>query len=629
MARKQTQNTKSTNEWKIDIALALLLVFLSLLAYRNSFRGEFVYDDTRQILENPVVTQPARLSQVFTSDVWAFRGDSQEAASNYWRPTFMLWLVGNYRLFGFESTVGWHWGSVLLHTAVSLLSYLVLRQWKLPPLLAGAAVALFAVHPVHVESVAWISGVTDVLLAVTLLGSLACVLSALQKPAWWKWGTAVFLYMLAVGSKEIGLFFPLFLFFIVWQDEKTQPPAWRYAAQVSAPFLAVAVLYFFLRLNILGQFEVQTPWRQSVGGLLLTAPSLLAFYVRQIFLPTTIGPSYPLRFVSPDNIGLLNFWIPIALLAFVAVGLWFILPKNRLAQIGVLLFGLFLLPVLNINAYLPEQLVHDRYLYLPLLGALMVAITAVYHWLKEMLPEPRAAQVCLIGSLALCAPLLWQTWQYNTAWSSTLALWEWGIQTDPTSAFNRTEYAIALYDAGRLEEAKQLLDEVLAESAVTNAYIARADVNTELGDLNQAAADLQLVIQAYPDDPRGYERLAIVYQQAGQIPQAIAVLQAGRQRIPYRQCAFASNLGVALYLNNQKTEALAELETIPGLLGSDYTSTCRIGLFHLAQLYQEQGNVAGAQEALQTFLANTQSFQDERVNQYRQLAQQQLTAMGQ
>src|SRR5689334_21940741 len=101
----------------------LIYAFIALLAlcpFANTFRHEFVYDDSRQILRNPLIQRSELYAKALTSDVWAFKGGGDIAASNYFRPTFVAWMILNWRLFE-ASPLGWHVSTVLLHVGVCLL----------------------------------------------------------------------------------------------------------------------------------------------------------------------------------------------------------------------------------------------------------------------------------------------------------------------------------------------------------------------------------------------------------------------------------------------------------------------------------------------------------------------------
>src|SRR5262245_1574265 len=98
-----------------DWLAILLLVGACVLVYGNTIGNQFVWDDRKQILENDLIKEPRLFGRAMVSDVWAFKGDTGEPWSNYWRPVFVLWLIGNYRAFGLESTAGWHITNIALH----------------------------------------------------------------------------------------------------------------------------------------------------------------------------------------------------------------------------------------------------------------------------------------------------------------------------------------------------------------------------------------------------------------------------------------------------------------------------------------------------------------------------------
>ena len=161
------------------LSIALVLV---VLAYANAIHGQFVYDDQRQILRNPLIQQPALLGKALTSDVWAFSGAEGKAWSNYWRPAFVAWLSLHYALFGTDPT-GWHVTNIALHFLATALGFFVLRALGARPAVCAVATWLFAVSPVHVESVTWISGSPDPMAASLLFAAFLGHLAARARRA--------------------------------------------------------------------------------------------------------------------------------------------------------------------------------------------------------------------------------------------------------------------------------------------------------------------------------------------------------------------------------------------------------------------------------------------------------------
>src|SRR5262245_729726 len=138
-----------------DLVLYAVIGIVAFCVFANTLGHGFVYDDNRQIVMNPMIQRSELYGQALTSDVWAFKGGGTLAASNYFRPTFVAWMIVNWSLFD-GSPGGWHLTNVLLHVGVCLLLFAFLRRLGCEQFVAAAIAILFAVHPAHVENVAWI-----------------------------------------------------------------------------------------------------------------------------------------------------------------------------------------------------------------------------------------------------------------------------------------------------------------------------------------------------------------------------------------------------------------------------------------------------------------------------------------
>jgi len=572
--------------------IALTLVALAMLPFGVCLGGDFVYDDRHQIVGNHLIQDKAYLGQALTSDVWAFKGQRKAAWSNYWRPTFVLWLTLQHRLFGLTSTLGWHLSSLALHALVCLLAYALLRRLELGRGAAATVAGLFAVHPVHVESVAWISGSPDLLAAAAMLGALLAIPVGSGPHRWLRWSTALLLAAVALGAKEYSVMLPVLVAIL---SRLRGSPSKRRAALTTLPFATLAVLYLLGRWWVLGTVELETPWSLGLLGMAANVPALLAFYLRQSLLPLELGPSYPLRAIQLSEISWSNFWLPLLGLLLIAGGTLALARRRPLVWMAGALFALPLLPALNIDAFIQEQLVHDRYLYLPLLGLLAILAIA---W-QQLLPSlsSAAARRWRWLAAAVMISLSWQTCLYARAWTSELALWSRAIEVDPGSAFNYTEYGGALLQAGRLEEARSALDRAIEIEAVTVAFLQRADLAMRQGRLADAERDLTLVQRHLPADPRPYRRLAQLQQATGRSAEAQHTLRQGRRQAPQRWCAMSADLAVLLYLANDRAAALEELEACRSRLDQEPTAPCLRGLLRLASLYREQGREEAARGA--------------------------------
>src|SRR5205085_1334109 len=228
--------------------IALMIIpAMTFLVYADTTRYQFAYDDRGQIGENPALRSWSYAAQCFTEHVWKVQHPEENGV--YYRPLFNLYLLVNYQLFHLNPA-GWHLLLIIWQTLVTLLVYRLARRLLKDEATALIAALIFGVHPVHIESVAWISGVTEPMLAFFFLGSLLVYLrwrdgaapsdntmseAAASRPAKWL-ALSLGLYALALFSKETALVMPALIFAYEWLFGER---AGRLAAAIkrAAPFL--------------------------------------------------------------------------------------------------------------------------------------------------------------------------------------------------------------------------------------------------------------------------------------------------------------------------------------------------------------------------------------------------------
>src|SRR5579871_3014983 len=179
------------------LALALLLTVIS---YSQVLSAPFVYDDPQQIINNPELRSWNSLPGFFTHHLWVQLNPGQKG-SPYYRPIFKVWLLVNYQLFGLK-LAPWHVSNILLHLLVVVLVYFLARSLTEDPITAAMAALIFAVHPTHIETVTWLSGITDALAAVFFVGSLLLYLRYRRAPHPAALFGSAALFVLALLGKE-------------------------------------------------------------------------------------------------------------------------------------------------------------------------------------------------------------------------------------------------------------------------------------------------------------------------------------------------------------------------------------------------------------------------------------------
>jgi len=618
--RQKAPAAKGLRGWRLELAVLLPALLIGFLLYVNALGGEFVYDDKPQIARNILIQDSSNLWRAMFSDVWAFKRGDAAAVSNYWRPTFVLWLIINFHLFGAD-TFGWHLLNVLLHLAVVALAFFLLRRLKVSLRVAGAIALLFAAHPVHTESVAWISGSPDLILSAALLASLRFAGLLGKRQTKLGWMLAIAFYLIALGAKEIAIFYPIIVLLMLWQPTREQGEEgldWARALKIALPFAVIAVLYLIIRQSILGSLAQWPAGGADTKSTILSAPMVFCFYLRQMIFPYWLGPSYTLRAVTASNIGLGNLFIP--LMVSLLVGGWMLwrAGRSKVARVGLALFALPLIPAMNIAAFVPEQIVHDRYLYLPLLGFLMMTVPSVAALFDkaEAVKAPRSEWLIYAAAFVLCIPLGWQTIRYNRAWLSELALWQRAFESDPASAQNYIQYGAELYTQKRFAEAVQSFDRAMEIKPLPLGYLGRGRSLLELKRFDEGEKDLR-AITARPTAQvpshvmyLAYEALAIAYERRGRMDEAARILEEARTRLPQYRAALTEKIAVILYQTGKRPEAYQQLESVRAEAAAETLPESRQVFYRLGLLAAELGRNAEARQALQEYLAHTKNATD-------------------
>ncbi len=613
--------------WFWDFMILIAAGVIAAGVYSNALSGEFVLDDSLQITNNPLLRDSRHFWTALTSDIWAFRGSAGQVSSHYWRPALVLFWMAESRAFGLQPA-GWHAVNILLHVAVLVAVYALMRRLSLARPLAAAVVLIFAVHPVHVESVTWVSGSSDMLLALTIIGSLWFLLRSVSERGWVCWAGAIVCYAGAVMSKETAVVFPALALLVAWLAASPEL-GWRSraarAGAVAVPFAAVAAAYLAARVAVLGTVGVGGG-NVSLGSVILTAPSIVAFYLRQSFFPVWIGPAYPLRQVTLSNLGAMNFAVPVLVVALAAVAFWWLARRDRVRQIGGAIWLLFLLPALNIGAFQGERLAHDRYLYLPVRGAIMFAVSGAAAGLGRLprLAAAGAASVaaaCLAAAALISVPLGIKAYRYNNDWLTQLALGEAMVRSDPGSVMNHTLLATAHHEAGAYDEAIAEFDRALEIHDWYYAALFRARSLIEARRYEEAERALEKLIAENEQDDEAYELLGDCLVRHGRLDRAEAIFREAREHHPQFKCRFTSGLALILEARGRREEAIAELEAVRAGIDDEYAAPATIGLFQLGMLYERLGRPGEARIALREYLARSGSFPDPAIRDARQKAE--------
>jgi Flp pilus assembly protein TadD len=482
-------------------ALGALLVALVVALLYAPVRGHdwIRYDDDVYVIENPLVRAGFTAEGVRT----VF---TEEVAANYHPLTWLTHML-DVELFELEPA-GPHLINVALHAANAVLVLYVLAALGLAPLAAALGAALFAWHPLRVESVAWAAERKDVLCAFFFLAALLVYLAHARAPSRARLTASLVLFLLALFAKPMAVTLPLVL---VLLDRGVLHRHGRAVWLEKLPFFALA-----------GLFAGLTLWAQASGGSTsdagelafdlraLNALATLFTYLRQSVFPSGLSVFYPHAAELPEG-ARAALLIPAALGALVLVawcaGARRLGERGRRFGLGGALALAMLMPVLGF-LQVGTQAHADRYTYLPSLGFVLA--------LAGSLP----AAGLRVLALALL-PLCFATARQVAHWRDTRSLFTHALAVDPTNHVAHMKLGELARDAGELAEARAAFARAVEHAPrYVLAWNELGLADLALGDLPSARQELERAYALDPADAQSALNLGVVALEEGDLARA-------------------------------------------------------------------------------------------------------------
>ena len=500
------------------VALALGAALVGFAVYANALSGAFVYDDLDNVLRNPWIRDPGRLGEAFTHHMAAF---SQAYDTSYYRPLMHVIFAGIYGLAG-SSSWSYHLSLVLLHAATCAAVFVLLarvtRRGDGDGVSAGACVGalLFAVHPVHVEAVAWVSGVVDLSYSLLVVLTLLALTSA---SPWRRVYLAPGLFLVALLGKEPAvMLLPVFAAFVAARGDLGRPGERRAFLTTCAALGLALAAYLALRIMALGGLMGTGGSRRlavGAGEAFLTAAALFGKYTTLLLVPymQSAVHDFPIATGLSDP----RVWLGVAAAIVVAVLAWGV-RRIPGAVLGVALVVLPILPALYVPV-LGEGLIGERYLYLPSVGLALLVAQAWNAW-AGVTPSRRWTAATLL--VVLVATGAAATLSRNRVWHDELSLWSDAAEKAPHSAAAHEYLGFALLTAGRPAEAVSSLSRAVElDPKRRDARINMASALAALGRSDEAVAQAESVLSEHPRNPEAHAILAYALAARGDLPRAV------------------------------------------------------------------------------------------------------------
>jgi tetratricopeptide (TPR) repeat protein len=538
--------------------LALGISLLAVVPFLPSLGGDFIFDDMLQIVENDQIRDLRNLPRFFTADVWAAAGIPYSA---FYRPLM-------YTTFAFETALTggepqpWVFRvtNLLLHASVCLALFATMRRVGAPLAAAALAGALFAVHPMHAEDVAWASARPDLLMTLfALLASLVYLgAPAPAGPSRARFLAVGGLMMLSLLSKESGVAAPVLLGALVMMRSPAEGGLARIREGLFAALPYVALIAVFLGLRgmiiqvegmppLVGDDVARFPFR-SWSDAIATVVAIAGRYLALMLVP--FEASF-FRVPRWDYVAWGLWAVPLGLAAVAGA------PWNRAA--AWLAFAFLSIGVQSIGIPSAGYL-SQRYAYLPSAGACAAIAEALAWAFFGAAASAARVRVGLAASAALIAAWMALLVPRSLEWTDEDLLWRaaWSRDTDSTAVV--MNYAFRLVDHGRAGEALPLFRslEALEPGSWVSPY-GQANALAALRRYDEAIVLYREAVERAPMVPQIRQSLAAVYEETGDF-EAARQVYAEAADLHADSSLSQGMLGTALAKAGDDEEALARID---------------------------------------------------------------------
>jgi protein O-mannosyl-transferase len=493
------------NDRRITIAVCIFLTAVIWIVFGQTLRHDFVnFDDDRYVYENEQVSRGLTLDGL----KWFLT----HSHASLWHPLTTLSHMADCQIYGLKAG-GHHFTNVVLHNIAAVLLFLVLRSMtgRLWP--SAFVAAIFAIHPMRVESVAWIAERKDVLSGVFFMLTLGAYLRYTRAPNISRYVTMSIFLACGLMSKATFVTVPLVLLLLDdWPLQRANDfSAWRRMIIEKIPLVVLSALASVATLF------AQTVTMASLEQLpllprLKNAAVSLIIYLRQMFWPTDLAVFYP----HPHD--QLNIWVVTAaaiLIIAITVVAILVHQKHPYVFVGWFWYVILVAPVLGIlQAGLQGRA--DRFTYLPHIG-----ITILLTWTCADLTERwRNRQLILtsIATFAIAASII-LAFKQTTYWRDSISLWEHALAVTPDNQIAHQNLAAALWTKGRIAESHQHARAAAVAHARTTLKDHPFDVPThndlgvllvQNGDVRAGIEQWETSLQIDPNDGNALNNLAWV-----------------------------------------------------------------------------------------------------------------------
>jgi protein O-mannosyl-transferase len=495
---------------------AIVIIAACFAAYIPAIKGGFIWDDDRYVTADPLLTAPDGLYRIWFST---------ESPSQYFPLTYTTFWV-EHKLWGFNPT-GYHIVNVAIHSANALLLWLVLQRVltfrsfdsigvKSRSIIgAWFASAVFALHPVNVESVAWITERKNVLMLFFSLLTVLCWLESVldeksgRKALLFYIGSLLF-FALALFGKATACTMPLAMVLILWfKREPLTVKRWLQVAPFVAMGIGMGLLVMWWEKYHQGTGKINLGL--TLDGKILLAGRAFWFYLWKLFWPVNLTFSYPRWHIDPTAIR--QYIYPVAGILVLGGAWWWQNKIGRSIATTILFFAAMLFPMLGFFPLYTfvYSFVADHYQYVACIGPIALAAAGGERILRRLGSNGRIVVLSAAGLLLLTLGVL--TWRQSRIYTNRQTLWSDTLNKNPDSWLAHGEISIELLKQGKFEDVKSHMEQKVKLSSymkTVNPHI-YASSYCDLATIFEAQGKLDYAVSYYQKSLDIYDNLAFTH----------------------------------------------------------------------------------------------------------------------
>ena len=546
-----------------------LILALGFIVYLNSLNGKFIWDDEVLVNNNTYIRNWHNITNIFTKDI----GTGGGAGYNYYRPLQIFTYLIDYSIWGLN-VKGYHLTNILLHSLVALAIYWLVNILFGNIFLSLCASALFIVHPIHTEAVAYISGRPDSLAALFMLLGIIFYIKYLDGKNGIAYSLMLSSYTLALLSRENSLILPVLLLFYSHTFKR------KITLKEFLPIIGITFMYLLFRANMIDSF---TFYAGQFKGPLERIPGFFVAvteYLRLMVLPFDLHMAYGMR--------LFTFAYPkaIAGAAIISLALFcaFIKRKsNNLVFFSILWFFIAILPfsnvIFNIGCYMAEH-----FIYVPSIGLFLILANCL-DYIYETKNYKALSLVLLAILLAFYSYL---TIKQNNYWKEPIDFYKRTLRYSPNSEIANNNLAVLCVNLGKKEEAEILFKRAIElDPSYYLAVFNLGNLYIKMDRKEEALPLFKKVIELKPSYTAAYYNLALLYKDTNRL-EGLAPLYKKAMETESGQAVPYYNLGDLYMKMGKRAEAINLYKKALELNPYDGSLYYNIGIFYLRSGREEE-----------------------------------------